>query len=84
VKAAAAVAVDDSRPKGKHTFYPGKLQKPVTSNLTHEVHDAIARAEAGSEASRSDIQEHAMRKLAGLPVNPTLDALLLKVFKAKR
>lgn len=62
--------------KGKKTFYPGKTQLPVTTNLTPESRTALKANSARAAASASDIIEHAVRKLSGLPVNADLDAAL--------
>lgn len=62
--------------KGKATFYPGKVQKPVTTNFTDDCRRAIQELEKRTEASRGDIMEHALRKQAGLPLNEELERAL--------
>lgn len=73
----ATVVVDElPRPRGKHTFYPGKVTTPVTSTITQEAHDVFSEFETGTEASRADLIEHAVRLMGGRSVNPTLHALV--------
>jgi hypothetical protein len=62
--------------KGKATFYPSKIQQPVTTNFTRPSRDAMDAYEAISGASRSDLLEHVIRKFAGLPLNETLERML--------
>ena len=64
--------------RGKKTFYPFKTLRPVTTNFTEPVREAVARYRAKGP-SCSDIQEHALRKLAGLPVSEDLDKLITDV-----
>lgn len=64
--------------RGKRTFYPFKTLRPVTTNFTEPVRAAVARYQQRGP-SCSDIQEHALRKLAGLPVNEDLDKLIMDV-----
>lgn len=55
------------------TWYPGKVQRSTTITLTPDAHRFIARlAELGVTVSRSDLVEHAIRIMAGLPVNQQL------------
>ena len=61
--------------RGKKTYYPFKTLRPVTANFTEQTRVAMAKIQAKGP-SCSDIQEHALRKLAGLPTNADLDKLI--------
>lgn len=46
---------------GNATFYPGKLQKPVTTNLTESGHAILHDITTRWGRSRSDVFEHLLR-----------------------
>lgn len=66
-------------PKGKKTFYPYKVQDPVTCNLTKETRDDIHLCMSAASCSRADLLEHSWRVVRGLPVNKDLAKLLRDV-----
>lgn len=47
--------------RGASTFYAGKIQKPVTVNLTAEGHRILGAIYERAARSRSDIFEHLLR-----------------------
>lgn len=59
--------------KGKFTYYPNKVQKPVTLNFTSDSRDILQRLERATKASRTDLIEHAWRKMSGLVLNVELE-----------
>ena len=66
------------------TYYPGKVQDAKSVNHTPEtmadlervVQMLAAAAPEDLKLSRSDLIEHAWRKLRGMPVNPKLETRL--------
>jgi hypothetical protein len=50
--------------KGISTYYPGKIQKPVTVNLTEVGWRIMDATTARTARSRSDLVEHLLRRHA--------------------
>lgn len=73
--------------RGKKTWFAGKEQKPVTTNLTTDAHqsldivkDEIVKLEG--HCSRSDLLEYGWRVVMGLPVPKELKSLIRRAQEA--
>lgn len=62
--------MEGDKPRGKATFYPGKVQAPVTTNLTDDGHKIMAHIQRTNQVdggkglvpvSKSDVFEHLLR-----------------------